>query len=60
MKGFKTLGFNLLVAIGGAALPLLGAFDWTQVVSPNIAILIVTAINIGLRFITTTPVLSAK
>jgi hypothetical protein len=60
MKGFKTLGFNLLVAAGAAILPILASTDWTAYVSPTLAMLIVTGVNIALRFITTTPVMSGK
>ncbi len=60
MKGWKTLVFNAAVAVAGGLLPFLASVDWTEYVSPNVAILIVTAVNLGLRVITTTPVGSAK
>jgi hypothetical protein len=60
MKGFKTLGFNVVVAAAAAVLPILASTDWTAYVSPTIAMLIVTGVNIALRFVTTTPVLSDK
>lgn len=62
MKGFRTIIVNIAVA----ALPLacellafLDVFDWRSVLPPESAgwlILLVGLLNIGLRFITTTPV----
>lgn len=60
MKGWKTLVFNAAVAAAGGLVPFLASVDWTQYVSPNVAILIVAGINIALRFVTTTAVGSAK
>lgn len=62
MKGFRTIIVNAAVA----ALPLaceflafLDVFDWRSVLSSQSAgwlILLIGLLNIGLRFITTTPV----
>lgn len=62
MKGFRTIIVNAAVA----ALPLafeflafLDVFDWRSVLSSESAgwlILLIGLLNIGLRFITTTPV----
>lgn len=59
-KGLRTLGFNIVSAVGLSALPILGVYDWTQHVSPFYAMLIINTINFGLRLITTTPVMKAK
>ena len=56
MKGYKTLAFNGLVAVGGAALTYAAGVDWTQYVSPQTAIIIVTVANMVLRLMTSTPV----
>ena len=56
MKGFRTIIINVLIAMLGAALPILANVDWTEFVSPTIALVIVAAINVGLRIITTTPI----
>lgn len=56
MKGFKTLIFNGLIVIAGALLPYLAGIDWTEYVSPTVAVIVAGAINIGLRFVTTTAV----
>ena len=56
MKGWKTLLVNALIVIIGAILPWAAGIDWTQYVDPKTAALIVGAVNIGLRFWTTTPV----
>lgn len=55
MKGWRTLGFNIVVAVGGV----LVAFDWVTVV-PNQYLgwvgFGVAVLNMGLRAITNTPV----
>lgn len=56
MTGFKTLIFNGLMVVSAALLPFLAGIEWTQYVSPTIAVIVVGAINIGLRFVTKTPV----
>lgn len=56
MKGFKTLAFNGGSAVGLAGLSWAAGVDWTQYVSPNIAMLLVFGINGALRFATTGPV----
>jgi hypothetical protein len=56
MKGFRTIAFNAGGIALGSGLSYLAGVDWTQFVSPNLAIGIVFAINLGLRFITTGPV----
>ncbi len=54
MKGFKTLIFNGLIVAAGALLPYLAGIDWTEYVSPTMAVIVAGTINIGLRFVTTT------
>ena len=56
MKGFRTLAINAAIIALGALLPWAAGIDWTQYVSPSLAVVIVGAINIGLRLVTTTPV----
>lgn len=56
MKGFRSLAFNGLVIAAGAVLPWAAGIDWTQYVSPSLALVIVAALNVGLRLLTTTPV----
>lgn len=56
MQGFRTLIINGLVIAAGALLPWVAGIDWTAYVSPQVAMLIVGAANIGLRLITTTAV----
>ena len=55
MQGFRTLIVNALIVIAGALLPWVAGIDWTAYVSPQVAMLIVGAANIGLRLITSTP-----
>jgi len=56
MKGWRTLLIN--AALGGLAVGLSYAagINWVDFVDPHWAVLIVTVVNIGLRFITSTPV----
>lgn len=56
MKGFKTIIFNLLLALLAVILPALSDFNWEAFVSPSLALGIAAAINIALRFITNTGV----
>lgn len=55
MQGWRTLGLNVLMAIGAA----LVAYNWSDILPPAYAwlgIVIVNGINMGMRYITTTPV----
>lgn len=56
MKGFRTLIINGAVVIGAAGLTWAIGVDWTQHVSPTVAMVIVAGANFGLRFLTTTGV----
>ena len=56
MKGFKTLAFNALIIVAGALLPWIAGLDWTEYVSPTVAMVIVGVANMALRFVTTTAV----
>lgn len=56
MTGYRTLAFNFLAVVGGAALTWAAGVDWTQYVSPTAALIIVGGANMGLRLITTGPV----
>ena len=60
MTGFRTLLFNGLMVVAAALLPWLAGIDWTQYVSPTVAVIVGGAINIGLRFVTKTPVGKAQ
>jgi hypothetical protein len=60
MSGLKTLLWGLLLAVVVPALTFLGGVDWTQYVSPTIAPMIVGAITIILRAITTGPMAGMK
>lgn len=56
MKGYRTLALNGAMAAGAALLTWAAGVDWTQYVSPTAALVIAGAVNIGLRFMTDTPV----
>ncbi len=54
LKGWRTIAVGLIVAIGPVALQFLAGVNWTTVVSPTYAPVIVGAIMIGMRAITNT------
>lgn len=56
MTGLKTLIWNAILVVVGALLPYLAGVDWTQYVSPQIAVIIVAVINVALRLATTTAI----
>lgn len=56
LKGWKTLGWNVVVVMGGAALTYMAGVDWTQYLDPRLAIFIVAGVNAALRIFTTGPV----
>lgn len=56
MKGFKTLAINGLVVVATAGLGWAAGIDWSQHVSPTLAVVIVGVANFGLRFLTDTKV----
>lgn len=60
MKGYRTIIVNAIIAAGTAGLTNLLDVDWVSAVGSTLAIGIVAAINMGLRWITTTPVLKAE
>jgi hypothetical protein len=56
IRGYRTLAVNFGIAIGMAALGWAGSVDWSQHLDPTTAAIVVTVVNIALRFVTTTPV----
>ena len=62
MKGFRTLIFNLIVAlvpVVGETLAFLNIFDWKSILPSQyaaLAILVIGLANIWFRYITTTPI----
>lgn len=60
MKGLRTLLINGATVVVAAALTWAVGVDWTQHVSPTVAVIIVAVANMGLRVITTTPVGKAE
>jgi hypothetical protein len=56
MKGYRTILVNIGVIVGTGILQNLSTIDWSQYVSPTTAIMILGFVNMGLRFITTSPV----
>jgi hypothetical protein len=57
--GLKTILFNAAIAAGLAGLTYLAGVDWTQYVSPTLALILTSVVNIGLRFLTSTPALKS-
>ena len=56
MKGYRTLITNGAIVAGTALLTWAAGVDWTQYVSPTVAMIVMGGVNIGLRMITTGPV----
>lgn len=56
LKGWKTVGFGLLVAIVPTALTYAAGLDWTKLVGPNAAAIVVGLVTVALRAVTDTPV----
>lgn len=56
MKGYKTIIFNALIVGLTAMLQFAVDVNWKDIVSPEMALIIVSILNIGLRFVTTTPI----
>lgn len=56
MKGLRTVLFNGAIVVGTALLTYVAGVDWAEYVSPTVALVIVSAANFGLRFITDTKV----
>lgn len=60
MKGYRTLVLNAALVAGTALLGWAATVDWTQYVSPTAAVVLAGVVNIGLRFVTTSPVGKAE
>lgn len=61
LKGYRTLGFNILVGLG-AIFYYLSTYDWSQVSADHAAgiVLFVNVVNIILRFVTSSPPMTGK
>ena len=56
LTGFRTVLVGLVIAIGPAALTYLGGVNWTSLgLSPTVGV-VIGAVIIGVRAITTTPI----
>ena len=55
-KGLRTVLVNAGIASATAALNEFAHVDWVEMVGPVWAVVIITAVNVGLRVITTTPI----
>jgi hypothetical protein len=56
LKGFRTIGVGLAIAIVPAALTYLIGVDWTHLVGPNVAMLIAGGLTIAMRYVTDTTI----
>ncbi len=56
MKGYRTLALNGAMVAGAALLQWAAGVDWSQYVSPTVAVIVAGAVNIAMRFVTTGPV----
>ena len=55
IKGWKTIGFGLILVIVPPALTYLAGVDWTHLIGANAALIISGVITIALRAVTDTP-----
>jgi hypothetical protein len=55
MKGFRTIGIGLALAIAPVALQYLIGIDWSQYVAPQYVAVVSGALMILMRLVTTTP-----
>jgi hypothetical protein len=60
LTGFKTVFFNAFVVGLIAILTNLSSVDWTQYVSPTVAMLVMAVVNIALRLATSTTIFKGK
>jgi hypothetical protein len=58
MKGFRTVITGLGIAVAPVALEYVAKIDWTQYVSPNIALVISGLTMVALRAITSSGIFS--
>ncbi|MBY6243995.1 hypothetical protein [Methylosinus sp. Sm6] len=56
LKGYRTLLINGALVVLPALLSWIVGVNWADFVSPQAAVAIVSAANIGLRIITSTPI----
>lgn len=56
IKGWRTVAVNVGIAAGTAGLHALAGVNWIELVGPTWSMLIVAAINIALRAVTTSPI----
>lgn len=56
MKGWRTLILNGAIVIGTAGLTWAASVNWSEYISPSTAVIVTAALNMGLRFVTNTPV----
>ena len=55
-KGWRTIAINVAIAGGTAALTYLAGVNWVDMVGPTWSVIIITGINLGMRFVTDTKV----
>lgn len=60
MKGFRTVIINVLIVMITAGLQHLAGINWIELVGPTLAAVIVAAVNIALRAVTTTAIGKAQ
>lgn len=60
LKGYRTILLNALIAGSVPALQYLASVDWVSTLGPTWSMVAVAAINVVMRFVTTTPVGQAE
>lgn len=56
LKGWRTLGWNLLLVIAPPALTYLAGVNWADYVNPTYAAMVAGVVGIALRVVTTSAV----
>lgn len=56
MQGWRTVIVGLVTAVAVPGLSYLAGVDWTQYVSPNVALALSGSLTILMRWITTSPI----
>jgi len=56
LNGWKTVLVNLGIAVATPAMTVLAGVNWVELVGQTYAVMAVAAVNIGLRYVTTSPI----
>jgi hypothetical protein len=60
LTGFRTFLVGLATVVVPATLTYAAGFDWTQIVSPTVALMVSGGLQLALRAVTSTPLFAKK